>query len=218
MSSGKRPLAYLLLGAVTLLVGSCQSPSEVCSPSDPLCGPPPPGPTVASISVTSPIVDSVMAVGRTAQLAAAATDASGNPVSGVTFTWTSTNASTATVNATGLVAALMAGTTTIRASAGSVNGSLGMRAVDADLAGIVSTLGDSFVQALAGGLAATTASTLNGFLSTCSTNVTSGNVLAIDACLTGALNISGIDGTDTALLGVLALFLEDAQRQLQLGG
>ena len=214
-----RPRANLLLVAVALLMASCTGAREVCSPSDPLCGGGGSGggntPTVSVIAVTSPIVATVMAMGRTAQLSASASDASGNPIT-VTFSWTSANMSTATVSSSGLVAAIGVGTTSVQASANGVTGSLTMRVVDADLDGVASTLGDSFVAAIRGGLTSATASTLSGFLSSCSTHINTGNVLAIDACLQGAQDTNGADGTDDALLAVLALFLEHAQRNLQL--
>ena len=208
--------ALLVVGTIGAV--SCTGPDQPCNPSDPLCGDAGqgPDPTVATITVASPI-DSVMAVGRSVQLSASAADATGTPVSGVAFTWASTSTSTATVSGTGLVVAVAAGTTTIGASADGIVGSLPMRAVDADLDGVSATLNERFAQAIRGELDASTASTLNGILSMCSSSVTSGHVLAIEACLADALNAVGVDGTDTALLGVLALFWEHAQRQLQLG-
>ena len=217
MSLHRRPpLPYLFVVTLALLMGSCKGATEVCDPSDPLCGPPPVV-TVSSIVVTSPTVDTVMAVGRTAQLSASAIGPSGSPVS-VTFTWSSSNPTTASVSASGLVTGGVAGTTSIRATASGVTGSLGMRAVNADLAGSASTLTDAFVSAVLAGIGASTASTVNGIISTCASNGTSGNVLAVNACLVNALNVGGVTGTDTALLGVLALFLEQARRQLQLNG
>lgn len=50
------------------------------------------------------------------QLHASATDASGNPVSGVTFTWSSANASIATVSSTGLATPLSPGIAVISAA------------------------------------------------------------------------------------------------------
>ena len=205
------PAPHLLVAL--MLLASCKGATEVDPLGDPGGGGG--GPTVATIAVTSPI-DSVMAVGRTAQLSAAATDASGSPIT-VTFSWNSTNPSTATVSGTGVVSAIAAGTTLIQASSpNNVTGQLQMRAVDADLDVISTALTDSFVQAMRGALSGATASTLNAFLSDCSTHITSGNVLAIDACLQGAQDTNGATGTDDALLAVLALFLEYAQRQLQL--
>ena len=125
------------LGAVCLAVlfslASCQGSQEVCAPTDPLCGNGGGGGgvRVASVTVTSSI-DSVVAVGGPqATMTAEARDASNNLVS-VTFTWSSVTTSTATVDSsTGVVTALAAGTTTIRAAPdnGSVVGDYTLRAV-----------------------------------------------------------------------------------------
>jgi hypothetical protein len=50
----------------------------------------------------------------------------------------------------------------------------------------------------------------------CESKVTSGNVLAIDSCLNDLIAVSGANGNDDALLGVLGLFFALAQLQLQL--
>jgi len=70
---------------------------------------------VATVTVTpSP---ATVVVNATQQFTASATDANGNPVPGTTFTWSSGNTATATVNATGLATGAAAGTTTIIATA-----------------------------------------------------------------------------------------------------
>jgi len=69
---------------------------------------------VASVSV-SPASASVQ-VGNTVQLAAAPKDANGNPLSGRTVTWSSSNPSVATVDGTGLVTGAVAGSATITAT------------------------------------------------------------------------------------------------------
>ncbi len=172
-------------------------------------------PTLTAIAVTSPTVGTAMAIGRTAQLSAAATDGDGSPMS-TTFTWTSTNEATATVSASGSVTAVAAGTTTIRAVSGSVTGSLSILVVDADLAGITAALTDAFVVSMGSGLDASTASTVNGLISTCAGHITSGNLLGVDQCLAGLSGTTGANGTDQALLAVLALFVDHAMRLLQL--
>jgi hypothetical protein len=78
-------------------------------------------PTVASIAV-SPSSPSI-AVGATQQFTATAMDSSGKPISGVTFTWTSSATSVATVNTNGLATGVKAGTTQITASASGVTSS-----------------------------------------------------------------------------------------------
>jgi hypothetical protein len=62
-------------------------------------------------------------VGQTQQFTAVAKDAGGNVISGVTFTWSSSDTAVATVNNSGLATAVAAGTATITASAGGKSGS-----------------------------------------------------------------------------------------------
>ena len=69
---------------------------------------------VASVTV-SPATAS-MIVGQTVQLTATLKDASGNVLTGRTVTWTSSNGGAATVNGTGLVTAVAAGTAIITAA------------------------------------------------------------------------------------------------------
>jgi len=207
------PVTLSVAMLFALALASCKGAEEVCDPTDPLCsggG----GSTVANIVVTSPI-DTVMAVGRTVSMAAAATNSSGSPVS-ASFNWNSTNTSVATVNGSGLVSVQAAGTTTVQASASGVTGGIAMRAVDADLAAVTAAMTDPFRLALAAALTGTPASTLSSIITTCAAQVASGHVRALDTCLISALNVSGTDGNDQALLGVLALFFEHAQRQLNL--
>ncbi len=71
-------------------------------------------PHVASVTVR-PVVDSI-APGATAQFTAVAKDAAGNPISGVPMSWSSSNATVATVSGTGLATGLAAGTTLVGAS------------------------------------------------------------------------------------------------------
>jgi hypothetical protein len=123
---------------------------------------------------------------------------------------------TATVSGDGLVLAIAAGTTEIRASQDEATGSFTMRVVDADVPGITATLDDLLVRELRAGLNASTASTLDGLFTTCSGHITSGHLGNIDQCLTDLLNTGGADANDTVLLSVLALFLEHARRLLQL--
>jgi hypothetical protein len=197
-----------------LALASCKGAEQVCDPTDPLCGGGGGGPTVANIIVTSP-VDTVMAVGRDVLMGAAATDAGGSPVT-ASFNWNSTNTSVATVSGSGVVSVQTAGTTTIQASASGVTGGIAMRAVDADLDAVTALMTDTFRLALAAALTGTPASTLSGLITTCATQVTGGHVRTLDTCLTAALNVTGTGGNDQALLAVLALFFEQAQRQLNL--
>ena len=80
---------------------------------------------------TTPVVSSVVinvsevtltSLGDTVTLTAQASDASGNTVSGKTFTWASSNAEVATVSSTGLVTAVSNGSVTITATTNGVSG------------------------------------------------------------------------------------------------
>jgi len=75
---------------------------------------------VASVSV-SPASANV-SVGQTAQLTATTKDANGNPLSGRTVTWATSNAAVASVSGNGLVTGGAAGTATITASSEGQNG------------------------------------------------------------------------------------------------
>src|SRR5207245_4576237 len=69
---------------------------------------------VASVTV-SPAPASVQA-GQTLQLTATPKDVNGNPLTGRTITWSSSNTSVATVNSSGLVSGVVAGSATITAT------------------------------------------------------------------------------------------------------
>ena len=78
--------------------------------------------SVASVEV-SPSVDELTALGQTVQLTAEAFDENGHAVAGAEFSWESSDAAVATVDAGGLVTAVAEGVATITASAGSASGS-----------------------------------------------------------------------------------------------
>ena len=82
---------------------------------------PPPAPNVASVVVT-PAATTFATLGETVQLSASASDASGNTISGETFTWSSSSTSVATVSSSGLVTAVANGSATITATADGING------------------------------------------------------------------------------------------------
>jgi len=75
---------------------------------------------VASVSVT-PATASV-AAGQTVQLTATTRDANGNVLTGRVFTWSSSNTAVATVNGSGLVTGVAAGSATITATSETKNG------------------------------------------------------------------------------------------------
>ena len=78
-------------------------------------------PQVASVVLT-PASATLVSLGETVQLAASARDGSGNPMSGKTFTWSSSDGGVATVSSSGLVTAVTNGSTTITATTGGVSG------------------------------------------------------------------------------------------------
>ncbi len=77
--------------------------------------------SVASVSVS--LGSSTLASGQTTQTSAVARDAGGSAITGLTFTYSSSNTAVATVNTAGLVTAIAAGNATISASAGGKVGS-----------------------------------------------------------------------------------------------
>jgi uncharacterized protein YjdB len=82
--------------------------------------PPPSTPTVASVTV-SPSGATLTAPSGTQQMSATARDSNGNTMSGVSFTWTSSNSTVASVSSGGLVTGKSAGTATITATASGVS-------------------------------------------------------------------------------------------------
>ncbi|HEX6534714.1 MAG TPA: Ig-like domain-containing protein [Gemmatimonadaceae bacterium] len=75
--------------------------------------------TVASVTV-SPAKDTVQ-TGETAQFTAELKDANGNVLTGQSVTWTSSDTDAAPISASGAVAAILPGTSTITATAGGVS-------------------------------------------------------------------------------------------------
>ena len=78
--------------------------------------------TVASVEV-SPGTAEATALGASVQLTAEAFDANGHAVAGADFSWESSDARVATVDASGLVMGVAEGTATITANAGTATGS-----------------------------------------------------------------------------------------------
>jgi len=84
------------------------------SPSSPSTNPPPTTASVNSIELSPATSDVVL--GKTTKLTATPRDASGNALSGRSVSWTSSNASVASVDGTGLVTGVAAGLATITAA------------------------------------------------------------------------------------------------------
>ncbi len=90
------------------------------SPSFSTSTPTTPTPTIITISSTTSSVN----VGSTLQVTAVCKDQSNNVIACPTLTWTSSNPSKATINSSGLIAGVAAGTTDIRAVTGSVTSNI----------------------------------------------------------------------------------------------
>ena len=85
--------------------------------------PPPPDPPRPTTVTVTPAAVELNALGATEQLTAEVRDQDGQPMAGAAVTWSSSDASVATVDAQGLVTAAGNGTATITATAGSASGS-----------------------------------------------------------------------------------------------
>ena len=90
----------------------------------------------AGLVTVSPSVDTV-SPGDTLRLIAEAYDENGHVVVGASFTWSSSNAAVATVDASGLVRGAGEGTATITATAGDVSGTSEITVVNPDRAALV---------------------------------------------------------------------------------
>jgi len=97
--------------AVLILVAACSSDGATGTVSNER--------SVASLSISSP-TDTLRSLQDTVRLSTSAADAQGNPIAVPALTWTSSDAAVASVSSTGLVTALLDGTTTITVSASDV--------------------------------------------------------------------------------------------------
>ncbi|HEX8652981.1 MAG TPA: lamin tail domain-containing protein [Pyrinomonadaceae bacterium] len=84
-------------------------------------------PTITRVTVTP--ASASIPLGGTQQFTAHAFDANNNEITGVTFTWTSSNVNVATVDQNGLATAQGLGTTTIKATVQGVSGTATLRVI-----------------------------------------------------------------------------------------
>src|SRR6185437_8810979 len=89
---------------------------------------------VASVTV-SPASPTVTA-GQTVQLTATPKDANGNPLTGRTITWSSSNTSVATVSSSGLVSGVVAGSATITATSEGQSGTAAITVTNVSVASV----------------------------------------------------------------------------------
>ncbi len=109
-----------LIGLWAALVTSALA--NGCGDGDGSVAPPPDPPRPTTVAV-SPATAELAALGATVQLTAEVRDQRGQVMAGAVVTWSSGNASVATVDATGLVTAAANGTATVTATSGPVSGS-----------------------------------------------------------------------------------------------
>jgi endo-1,4-beta-xylanase len=119
--------AIALLGSI-LLTACGGSPADPVNPSPP----PPPAPTVASLAIAGDAP--VLVPGQTRALAVVARDAAGNVMTGVTPTWSTSDAARVTVSGSGTVMAAAPGTATITAAVGALTASVGVTVNDGGMA------------------------------------------------------------------------------------
>ncbi len=180
----------------------------------------------ANLTVTSPTLKSIavtpaspqVAVGGTVQLTATGTyvDNSTQDITS-TATWSSDNTSVATVNSAGTVTGVAAGSTTVHAASGSINGSVNLTVTPANLAawwrfneagGAIATdsSGNGYDANLYGGLTFTSGQTGGGIIANGTTQVM--KTPAINLSSTHALTLAGWvartwTGTTTKVLAEL---------------
>ncbi len=109
-----RGLAISAIAGMVVLVLSC---------GDGAIEPAPPPTPVATTVAVSPASATLTALGGTARFTAEVRDQNGQVMAGTAVAWASSNASVASVDASGLVTAAANGSATITATAGSVSGS-----------------------------------------------------------------------------------------------
>lgn len=208
MPAGSRSAVLLVgLGLAVLASQSCSGDST---------GPDGPG-TPSSITVTSS-VDTILALGRATILQATARDAGGRPITGLQFTWSSSNPSVVSVGSSGVATAEGVGAATVTARTGGASGSLRLHVVDADLGTVGALTGDPFAEALLAGLSAAVGADVGSAWDACSAGASDRNVVTI---LEGVADFrdeaaSATDPTDRASLAVLGLFVDRIERALGL--
>src|SRR5512134_108649 len=100
-------------------------------------------PAVATVSVTPP--SATIEAGLTTQLAASPRDASGNALTNP-VTWSSSAATVASVNATGLVTGVAPGSATITATSGGKSGTAAITVVPPPVATVAVTLAAATIE------------------------------------------------------------------------
>lgn len=207
-------LVPLIVACLLLSYAAC---GDKPGPVEPTQNEPTPDNSVASVAVSSPI-DTLLAVSRTVQLAAAVLDAQGQAVAGKTVNWSSSDDQVATVSTAGVVTGVAAGSVTITATVDSKSGSLRMSVRAADLEGLLALVDDALVWHLLANANKATAAEVRDALVACTAAVAQGHLVAVARCLREARE-RGAEATspdDVVIFAVLGLFLDHAERLLNL--
>lgn len=169
----------------------------------------PSGQAIVSIELASP-VDTLLAVGRSALLSAAARNAAGQAVPGTAFIWRSSNPAVVSVDAAGTVLATAPGVALVTAEAVGVTGTLRLRVANAQLTSIGALAGDAFLAALVQGLRPATRSRVTPMVTGLTTAAQQGNLASLLANVTLLrAELSGAsDPTDRAVLATIVLFAD----------
>ena len=118
-----------MLAAVALAKG--------CGDGDGPTAPPPPEPARPATVTVSPATAGLSALGTTVQLTAEVRDQNASVMAGAAVTWSSGDASVATVDVSGLVTGVGEGTATITASVGSGEGTAEITVMDLERAALI---------------------------------------------------------------------------------
>lgn len=203
-----------ITSTLALVVGLAACGETPTAP--PPTGDDPPAAVVSDVTVTSADGD-LVAVGGVLGLDAVATTATGQTV-GATFSWSTADATIATVTSTGSVQGVSAGTTTVTAMADGVAGTFGVTVADADLAAIEAVLNDTLGLALLPLVDVGAGGSLRSAWTDCVASAGAGALQPLQLCV--AAGRSSV-ASDTApergpVRALVSLFLDSVERLLNL--
>ncbi len=207
LSSDESIAAVSSSGLVTALVNGSAS---ITATTDGVNG-------TATVTVVQAIAEIVatpdataLAAGETVTLSAEATDARGNGVEGVSFTWQSSNESVATVDAMGVASAVAPGTATITATSGDVSGSAIVSVLTTVVTSLRDLTSDALIVGLLDGVSVTARDGLAVAVEGVLRGLAEGDVAASQAALADARNIVGgaATGNDVVFFAVLDLVFD----------
>ena len=112
--------SLIILASLALVVLATCGKDSPTKPNPPQPPPPPVQPVPTRIMIT-PASVTLTAVGQTRKLTVSVLDQNGQPITSANVLWSSSNAAVATVNALGLVTAVMNGTVQITATTGTAS-------------------------------------------------------------------------------------------------